>query len=64
MELEMVLRPPQLTMAPYAPKVIMLANGKQMSSVRRNALSDFAHGNTFLGHTRHLPLRKSYLWLG
>jgi hypothetical protein len=30
MELEMVLRPPQLPMAPYPPKVITLANGKRM----------------------------------
>jgi hypothetical protein len=30
MELEMVLRPPQLPMALYAPKVNMLANGKRM----------------------------------
>ncbi len=30
MELEMVLRPPQLPMAPYPAKVITLANGKRM----------------------------------
>jgi hypothetical protein len=30
MELETVLRPPQLPMTPYTPKVIMLANGKWM----------------------------------
>jgi hypothetical protein len=30
MELKMVLRPPQLPMAPYAPKVIMMADDKRM----------------------------------
>ena len=30
MELESVLRPPELLMAPYPPKVITLANGKKM----------------------------------
>ena len=30
MELEMVLRPPQLPMVPYPPKFITLANGKRM----------------------------------
>ncbi len=30
MELESVLRPPQITMPPYPPKVILLANGKKM----------------------------------
>ncbi len=30
MEREMVLRPPELAMAPHTPKVIMLAHGKRM----------------------------------
>jgi hypothetical protein len=39
MELEAVLRPPELYMAPYPPKVITLANGKKMV-VREVARSD------------------------
>ncbi len=38
MELESVLRPPELRMKPYAPKVITLANGKKM--VVREACRD------------------------
>jgi len=30
LELESVLRPPEVPMVPYPPKVVTLANGKQM----------------------------------
>jgi hypothetical protein len=39
MELEAVLRPPQIPMPPYPPKVIILANGKRMV-VRQAARED------------------------
>jgi hypothetical protein len=39
MELEMVLRPPQIPMPPYPPKWIVLANGKKMV-IRQAARED------------------------